>query len=130
VPSRSLDLVVTQQLGMGGHDVADIVVPREEALLRLQTGRCLGGRSGNAALVVAQRGDAVLASSSAISFSRSMRTGTRELLPLRSVGPLPPTRTTPGTFCSSLMIGSSRVALSSASPLPLNRSERCLVPVW
>ncbi len=50
------------------------------------------------------------AKSSAICFRRSIRSGTSVLLPLRSVGPLPETSTTPGTFSSSLQIGSSKGA--------------------
>ena len=58
-----------------------------------------------------------------------MRSGTSALLPSRSVGPLPDTSTTPGTFSSSLQIGSSKVPASVAPSLPAKRTARCLVPL-
>ena len=58
-----------------------------------------------------------------------MRSGTSVLLPLRSVGPLPATSTTPGTFSSSLQIGISSVPASSAPSLAVKRTARCFVPL-
>ena len=58
-----------------------------------------------------------------------MRSGASGLLPSRSVGPLPATSTMPGTFCSSLHSGSSRVPASVAPSLPAKRTARCRVPV-
>src|SRR6185437_10497372 len=64
----------------------------------------------------------------AISFRRSTRAGMRGLLPSRSVGPLPATSTTPGTFWISLIIGSASVPARVTPPLPAKRTGLSLVP--
>ncbi len=71
-------------------------------------------RGADAALVVAQAGDTGLG---------------QKLGDLMSVGPLPDTSTTPGTFSSSLQIGSSKVPARVAPWLPAKRTARCLVPL-
>ena len=125
-----LDLVVPQQLGVRGHHVADEIVPGEEALLLLERAVRLGRRGADAALVVAQRGDARRrpAARRSASGGRCVRAASG-LLPSRSVGPLPADQHDARHLLQLAEIGSSRVPASVAPSLPAKRTARCLVPV-